>query len=349
MAANAIKQLLTLTILKEVLALNDNVIVSNANDFYNFFVEECKFESEKAGMYIRYYVSPQYGEGFIEQIKFPNGLELCITDVYLKKSIGFEYNLINPPYEINYMIDGNLFHNEMEAKDMNISSGNISVYFRKKMSGLFKIIKDRRVRYITIIADERFIEESLLNEEYHKGLSKFKRSNRAIELTKPHKTRAELKAIFNQMVSCDFSNVGKLMYLQSKSIEALCYVWEKEITMLENQENTLFIDKDALESIELARQLIEDNMVEPFTIKELAKQVHMNEYKLKKGFKQLYNTTIFGYLRHIRMVKAKELLEQRDMNIGQVSCAVGYTNASHFSKNFKEYYGENPKIFRFGA
>lgn len=81
--------------------MNEKFIVTNADDFYKFFVQECKFESEKVGMYVRYYVSPECGDGCLEQIRFQNGLELCITDLHLKKSIGLEYNLVNPPYEIN--------------------------------------------------------------------------------------------------------------------------------------------------------------------------------------------------------------------------------------------------------
>jgi AraC-like DNA-binding protein len=332
-----------------VSAVNENFIVTNADDFYKFFVQECKFESEKAGMYERYYVNPEFGEGCIEQIRFKNGLELCITDLYLKKSIGFEYHLIDPPYEINYMIEGNLFHNEVLARDMNLSSGNMSVYFREEMCGIFKLVEGRRIKYITIIADERFVSDSLLNTEYHQDLNEFKRSSRAIDLTKPHKPRMELTSIFNQMMACDFSNIGKLMYLQSKSIEALSLIWEKEINLLKLEDNSVFLDKQAKDAIEQARLLIEENIVEPYTIHQLAKEVHLNEYKLKKGFKQLYNMTIFGYLKHIRMVKAKELLQQKDLNIGEVSCAVGYSNASHFARNFREFYGENPKHFRFGA
>lgn len=329
--------------------MNKEIVISNADDFYKFFVKKCNFENKKIGMYERYYVSPEFGEGSLEQIRFKNGLELCITDLNLKKSIELQYNLIDPPYEVNYILEGNLFHNELKAKDMNLSSGSISVYFRKEMCGITKFISGRNIKYITIIADKRFIEESLLNNEYHKELNDFKMSSRAIELTKPHRPRSELKSIFLKMKDCDFSSIGKLMYLQSKAIEALSFVWEKEIKLLESKNNILFLDKQAVESIEKARQLIEENMVEPYTIDKISKEVNMNAYKLKKGFKQVYNMTIFGYLKHIRMIKAKELLEKKELNIGEVCSAVGYTNASHFAKNFKEVYGETPKYFRFGA
>lgn len=329
--------------------MSEDFIVKNSEDFYSFFVEVCKFHSEKAGMYIRYYVNPEFGEGYIEQIQFRNGIELCITNLHLKKSIGFQYDLSDPPCEINYMIDGNLFNNEEEAGRMNLSGGNMSLYFRKRMSGIVKFIEGRKINYITIIANGEFMNGDFSNGEHKKSLSDFKKSHRAIELTKPHKPKLELQYIFKQMLSCEFSDVGKMMYLQSKAIEVLSLVWEKEITFENNEEKLLFLDRQARESIEEVRRIIEDNIIEPYTISELAQAVHLNEYKLKKGFKQIYNMTIFGYLKHIRMMKAKELLKEKDLNIGQVACAVGYTNASHFARNFKEIYGQNPKDFRFGA
>ncbi|MCT4620295.1 MAG: AraC family transcriptional regulator [Marinisporobacter sp.] len=329
--------------------MNEDFTVKNVDDFYDFFVKVCKFESKKVGMYIRYYVNPEFGEGVIEQIRFKNGIELCITDLHLKKSIGFEYNLSNPPCEMNYMVEGNLFNDEAEAGPMNLSGGNMSIYFREKMNGIVKYIEGRKIKYITIMANERFISENLLNRESQKNLIAFKKSNRAIYLTKPHKPKVEIKYIFKQMLDCSFSDIGKMMYLQSKAIEVLSLVWEKEITLEKEKEKLLFLDKQAHEAIEKARQIIEENMVEPYTISKLAKEVHLNEYKLKKGFKQIHHMTIFGYLKHIRMMKAKELLAQKDLNIGQVACAIGYTNASHFAKNFKEIYGENPKDFQFGV
>lgn len=329
--------------------MSEDFIVKNVEDFYNFFVKVCKFESEKAGMYIRYYVNPMFGEGYIEQIRFRNGIELCITNLHLKKSIGFQYDLNNPPCEINYMVEGNLFNNEKQAGNMNLSANNMSVYFRKKMGGIVKFIEGRKIKYITIIANEEFINGNFSNREYTKSLSEFKKSYRAVELTKPHKPKVELQYIFKQMLNCKFSDVGKMMYLQSKAIEVLSLVWEKEITFERDEENLLFLDKQARESIQQARKIIEENIEQPYTISMLAQAVHLNEYKLKKGFKQIYKMTIFGYLKHIRMLKAKELLGEKDLNIGQVACAVGYTNASHFARNFKEIYGQNPKDFRFGA
>lgn len=329
--------------------MNENFVVKNSDDFYDFFVKICKFDSEKAGKYTRYYVNPDFGEGYIEQIQFKNGIELCITNLQLKKSIGFEYNLSNPPLEINYMLDGNLFNEEEQSGSMNLSRESMSVYIRSEMKGIVKFVEGRKIKYITIISNQEFMDEYFCDDSQKIELINFSKSNGAIELTKPEKPKSEIKHIFKQMSDCEFSDASKMMYLQSKSIEALSLILEQNLNRQAKQDDLLFLDKEAKQSIEKARQIIEENIVEPYTISYLAQSVFLNEYKLKKGFKQVYNMTIFEYLKHVRMLKAKELLSEKDMNVGQIACAVGYTNASHFAKNFREIYGANPKNFQFGA
>ncbi len=70
-----------------------------------------------------------------------------------------------------------------------------------------------------------------------------------------------------------------------------------------------------------------------------------NEFKLKKGFKQIFGSTIFEHITNLRMQKAKEILLDGQMNIIEACNMVGYSNPSHFSKNFKMQFGMNPKEF----
>ena len=97
-----------------------------------------------------------------------------------------------------------------------------------------------------------------------------------------------------------------------------------------------------IERIREARRIIITHYANPPSISRLARQVGLNEFKLKKGFKAVFGTTIFGYVREHRMQLAKSLLLSGDMNVTEVSCAVGYSNASHFALSFRKEFGVNP-------
>ncbi|GJH40218.1 hypothetical protein RCZ04_07680 [Capnocytophaga sp. HP1101] len=79
------------------------------------------------------------------------------------------------------------------------------------------------------------------------------------------------------------------------------------------------------------------------SIAELARAVGVNEKKLCYGFKEVFGTTVFGYLFDYKMQLAQQLLLHSDKNIGEIALACGYDYVSHFSSAFKKKFGSSPK------
>ena len=102
-------------------------------------------------------------------------------------------------------------------------------------------------------------------------------------------------------------------------------------------------DKAALEA---AARYLEEHLDAEHSLQKLSRQFYLNEFKLKKGFKSHFQTTVFGYLRKKRMEYAKSLLLQSDASILEIANRVGYSNPSHFTRAFREIYGVNPGKLR---
>ncbi len=68
----------------------------------------------------------------------------------------------------------------------------------------------------------------------------------------------------------------------------------------------------------------------------------LNEFKLKKGFKQLFGNTVFGYVQEMRMKTARRLIIEEKKNINEVADFLGYSSPNHFSAAFKRLYGFSP-------
>jgi len=81
----------------------------------------------------------------------------------------------------------------------------------------------------------------------------------------------------------------------------------------------------------------------PPSIQILAHLCATNETSLKKIFKKVYKTTIYGYVQKLRLEKANLLLKEKSLNIGEIAKEVGYKHQGHFSKLFFEHYGIYPK------
>ncbi|MBO9620437.1 MAG: helix-turn-helix transcriptional regulator [Niabella sp.] len=107
--------------------------------------------------------------------------------------------------------------------------------------------------------------------------------------------------------------------------------------------NCKFLSNEADKSkIEQAREILIKHIGEPITIKELSRKVAMNECYLKKGFKELYGTTIFDFYQNQRMEHAKYLLYEKGLSVTDVSMMLGYSSISHFSTAFKRLTGLKP-------
>jgi len=80
----------------------------------------------------------------------------------------------------------------------------------------------------------------------------------------------------------------------------------------------------------------------PPSLMDLARQVGINDYKLKSGFRQIFGTTVFGYLQTCRMERAKQLLAEQQLSIAAIAHVVGYASQSRFCHAFKQRYGMTP-------
>lgn len=68
----------------------------------------------------------------------------------------------------------------------------------------------------------------------------------------------------------------------------------------------------------------------------------MNDFKLKEGFKELFENTVFGYLADVRMQKAYSLLQSKEHSIAEIAHLIGYKNPHHFSAAFKKKFDVAP-------
>ena len=130
---------------------------------------------------------------------------------------------------------------------------------------------------------------------------------------------------------------------------ALALVAEVFIQSAEMESNPIIAgvlnasDRDAIQRI---IDRFQESPGEDYTLKDLCTLSGINENKLKSAFKQLYGQTTFAYLRQVRMDHASQLLKEDRLSVIQVANEVGYTNASHFARAFKNQHGILPKAYQ---
>lgn len=154
-----------------------------------------------------------------------------------------------------------------------------------------------------------------------------------------------MRQALNQILSCPYQGTTRQIYLESKCLELIALKLEQLANSeVETKKQTL-LKPDDIDRIYLAEKILIANFEQPPSLMELARQVNLNDYKLKVGFRQVFGTTVFGYLHQYRMNKARRLLMEQRMNVGEVAQAIGYANQSRFAAAFRKQFGVNPKSY----
>lgn len=138
------------------------------------------------------------------------------------------------------------------------------------------------------------------------------------------------------------NRISDQLRMQSKALELLAQISESTgVTDSPIPEPCFRNDEE--EALKAAATYLVQNLDADHSLAEISKKVHLNEFKLKKGFKEYFNTTVFGYLRQKRMEQARDLLTQNQATVLETAQAVGYSNPSHFTRAFRNAFGINPK------
>ncbi len=151
----------------------------------------------------------------------------------------------------------------------------------------------------------------------------------------------ELRMIAHQVLNCPLEGSARTLFMESKTLEILAF--QLHVLSSADPTETVVRSKGDRERLEEARRILETELVDPPSLLTLSRRVGLNDFKLKRGFRELYHTTVFGYVRMLRMEKARALLEAGEMNVGEVAVATGYSNFGHFSEVFRKRFGVSPR------
>ena len=205
------------------------------------------------------------------------------------------------------------------------------VSFRFTPSQLVQFVKPRK--------GNDTITENILRFRHRSSFSKI--------LPLCGKTRMVLEAILNNSYEGSLENIFINAQTQMLLLYSLgCMLGEKEIDTV----NCRFLANEAdREKINRAREILVQQIGQPITIKELSRKVAINECYLKKGFKEMFGTTVFDFYQGQRMEHAKYLLYEKGLSVTDVSVLLGYSSISHFSTAFKKHTGLKPCELLFRA
>ncbi|QKF60023.1 helix-turn-helix domain-containing protein [Aliarcobacter lanthieri] len=225
-----------------------------------------------------------------------------------------------------------------------LDKGDILTTLSGFSTNTYKFNNTKNIKNLCIVIKDEFLNRYLLNHLENKfQLEK----DTQIDLRKGM-ANYKLQTLANELYNSPFEGELNSLYLQSKVLEFIYY----EFSNIIKNQNTKYDFEDILSCNKLniddiaalykAKELIEKGD-KFYNLNELCRKVALNEFKLKFGFKKLFNTTPGQMILNLKMEKAKELLLSQQYNVQEVSRIIGYKYQQNFSNAFIKHFNINPK------
>lgn len=239
--------------------------------------------------------------------------------------------------ELKFCLRGNIYCGEAEAQCEGCRlNETVKKQCREKVESIDVLSLSYSPTYL-----QQFTKSALLPRTLSEKVIRFEHPEPFMRiLPLCNKTRTALENMLNHSYTGALENI----FLNSQIQVLLLYALD---CILDRRDAQTFTCKflatdDGLAKIHHAKEVLLQHIFEPITIRELSKKVAINECYLKKGFKEVYGTTIFEFYQNQRMEHAKYLLYEKGLSVTDVSVMLGYSSISHFSTAFKKHTGIKP-------
>jgi AraC-like DNA-binding protein len=192
-------------------------------------------------------------------------------------------------------------------------------------------IEVKREHYLNLLCDSEqwsseLKEKVARNEVYYPG-----------EFTLSLPMIQTIHSIFNSTLS---GSLKKLL-IEAKVHELVAlqlhHCYEDKVAGKSNHQRELF------HSI---REYLLNTFLEEHSLQKIARHFGVNEFLLKKGFKENFQTTVFDFILDQRMEYARRQLLDTKLTIHEVGSMVGYKYPNHFSTAFRKKFGVSPNSLK---
>ncbi|AZA83171.1 AraC family transcriptional regulator [Chryseobacterium lactis] len=279
---------------------------------------------------------PPYGNGFYHEICFTN-VHISFGNIVLTNRLQLYFESDFDTVEMHFALKGKSMATSGNfQKTVAFDSYQHNIIYAHHMQGKMEFDgPDMNILEINLAPEffKKFLpDQSGLFEKFRNAIEK---QNSSLIQPDHNRISLEMYQILNDIIHCDRKGTFKRIYLEAKVSELLLLQLEQ---LFNDSSSPSSLQKKDVKKIYAVRDYIINNLSTHCSLNDLAHQVGTNEFTLKKGFKELFGTTVFGFWNDIKMEQAKRMLLDSDLNISEISDIIGYKNPRHFSAAFKRKY-----------
>lgn len=291
---------------------------------------------------------PSFGEGYMQVIELPNGLQALISDIHFHTDVVFKREKSKEYFCVLHFNDV-----ELRGPVQIVKNGKQTEEKSKRRAGIalsssqsdanYTVPAKTKAKVISILLPEEWLKNNLNRFDELKTLSNF--TSFGNSLTHPEPFDAQHRILFDEVFQTEADHPIQKMIIKNRIMLLLEHFLSKLFSNMKNMDDNVpkkMKPADLSKLMEIESLLVRDFNQPPPTIITLAAGAGMSVSKLKTAFKKVYGTGIYEYYQKNRMQKARSLLLTGQYTVKEVGLQLGYTNLSNFSLAFKKEFGILP-------
>lgn len=146
-------------------------------------------------------------------------------------------------------------------------------------------------------------------------------------------------ALFKAYCETIQNPIAKALFLESSILESVSYLMD---WILGEKGKRSPLDEYEYRVLKEVHDRMLEDLAHPPTLSRIAKEVGLNETKLKSGFKEVYGMPVYQYFKRAKMQRAMELLKTTAQSIREIAFQCGYSSQGQFSAAFRGEFGLTP-------
>lgn len=326
------KARLTLKNLQEIIYENDSKIVDRLED-------GSIHENRVYGHY-------RFGKAEMREIQF-DGVYITYGDINLRTQTELRVEADFPIVELHFSFQGR-YHSTFDDGHLSYTfhANQHNIIYAPNMYGHLEVSNKDDFKFFEVGLSMPLFQRLAHNDStlLDQMLKQIERQQASMLGKHNLPITAAMHFVIQEIMTCQRTGYLKRLFLEAKIIE----LFMLQVEQFEAHDCDTFcsLKKSDTEKIYEAKYIIDQKLDEPHSLLELSREIGINDFKLKKGFKEIFGTTIFGYINDLKMKRAREVLLNHQLSIAEVATLTGYRNQTHFTAAFKKKFGQLPSALR---
>lgn len=327
-----------------------NISSMTAEEFIEVLSTELKQEMEVDNREFCFSLSDFHGHGYIKAFDFDYGLSVYEFDCTFEQplTIHFEKEVVQPLL-ILFNREEPIAHSFRDSEYNEVNKlESLMVCAGTNFTNTFRFESGKSVCFLMLSINRKEFEEKIdaFLEEMDNSLETiFKDANGITQLYQKGHYSLDIAKFIEEFTTTELTGFMRHVFLEGKAYEILTHFLRQYHDDAEDPTNRKILRQSTVEKIEMATDIIENELDSLGSIMSLAKRVGLNQNTLQEGFKKLYNKSVNQYIKDVRLERAQKLMESTDLNITEITYRLGINSRSYFSKLFKERFGVSPKDY----